>query len=155
MADQYYPPVGFHFAVTFELPGVGAQDFRFQEVGGLNAEMEMEAVKEGGNNRFTYQLPVRTKYEDITLKRGMVNGSPLVEWFRLAMDNFTFLPTNLLISLLNESHVPLQSWYVVNAIPKKTLGQQFQRRRKFDRGGDTGPELSIFQSHHSLTCPSK
>jgi phage tail-like protein len=125
MADQYYPPVGFHFVVAFELVGVLPQDFRFQEVGGLNVEMEMEAVKEGGNNRFTYQLPVRTKYEDITLKRGMVIGSPLVEWFRLAMDNFIFLPTNLMISLLNESHVPLQSWYVVNAIPKKLSVSNF------------------------------
>ncbi|WP_207632943.1 phage tail protein [Foetidibacter luteolus] len=114
-----YPPVGFHFSVVFELFPQTPNDFRFQEVSGLDVEVEMEPVKEGGQNRFTHQLPVRTRYTDITLKRGMFMGSGITLWCKNAIENFVFVPTNILISLLNADHLPLQSWYVINAIPKK------------------------------------
>ncbi|MFN8134123.1 MAG: DUF5908 family protein [Bacteroidales bacterium] len=35
-----------------------------------------------------------------------------------AFGNFVFEPANITIALLNSSHVPVQAWYVVNAIPK-------------------------------------
>lgn len=113
------PAAGFHFTVAFELFPQLPNDFKFQEVSGLEVEMEMEAVKEGGENRFTHQLPVRARYSDIVLKRGMFFGSGIITWCRQAIEHFNFQPTNLLISLLNEDHVPLNSWAVVNAIPKK------------------------------------
>jgi phage tail-like protein len=114
-----YPPVGFHFLVVFELFPQTPNDFRFQEVSGLEVDMEMEQIKEGGQNRFTHSLPVRNRYTDITLKRGMFIGSGITLWCKNAIENFVFQPTNVLISLLNSDHLPLQSWYVVNAIPKK------------------------------------
>ena len=114
-----YPPVGFHFLVKFELPKQVVDDTRFQEVSGLEAEMEMENFTEGGENRFTWQLPKRTRYSDITLKRGLFITSPLLEWCRDALENFSFAPANITISLLNEKHEPVMSWYVVSAIPKK------------------------------------
>lgn len=114
-----YPAIGFHFNVFFEIFPQTPNDFRFQEVSGLNVEMEMETVKEAGNNRFTYQLPVRAKYDDITLKRGVFIGSGITNWVRRALEDFDFQPTNILISLLDENHIPLHNWYVINAIPKK------------------------------------
>jgi len=115
-----YPLVGFHFVVAFELFPQLPQDFRFQEVSGLSVDVEMESFKEGGQNRFEHQLPVRTKYGDITLKRGM-NALPsgIMAWCINGVQNFTFQPTNLLITLLNDVHIPVQNWYVVNAIPKR------------------------------------
>jgi len=114
-----YPPVGFHFLVKFELSPDTTDDTRFQEVSGLEAEMEMESFTEGGQNRFTWQLPKRTRYSDITLKRGLFIKSPLITWCRDALENFVFAPANVTISLLNEQHAPIMSWYVVNAIPKR------------------------------------
>jgi phage tail-like protein len=114
-----YPPVGFHFLVTFQLFPQTPNDFRFQEVSGLDAEMEMETFVEGGQNRFTWQLPKRTRYSDLVLKRGMFMGSGIVLWCQNAFENFVFEPTNITIALLNELHVPVQAWYVVHAIPKK------------------------------------
>jgi phage tail-like protein len=35
------------------------------------------------------------------------------------------VPTNVLISLLSPEHLPLQSWYVINAIPKKIQVSNF------------------------------
>jgi phage tail-like protein len=114
-----YPPVGFHFAVAFQLLPLTPNDFRFQEVSGLDAEIEMESFAEGGQNRFTWQLPKKVRYSDITLKRGMFIGSGIVLWCRNALENFVFEPINITIALLNDKHVPIQTWYVVNAIPKK------------------------------------
>jgi phage tail-like protein len=114
-----YPPVGFHFLVTFQLFPQTPNDFRFQEVSGLDVEMEMESYPEGGQNRFTWQLPKRARYSDLVLKRGMFMGSGIVLWCQNAFENFSFEPTNITIALLNDLHVPVQAWYVVNAIPKK------------------------------------
>jgi phage tail-like protein len=114
-----YPLPGFHFLVSFESLPSSPNDSRFQEVSGLDVEMEMESFTEGGQNRFTWQLPKRARYSDITLKRGKFTGSAIVAWCKDAMENFSFLPVNFTISLLNEKHEPVQSWYVVNAIPKK------------------------------------
>lgn len=110
------PPVGFHFRVQFDDFG-NDQDMRFQEVLGISATIEMEAVIEGGQNRFTKQLPKRTKYSDITLKRGFYVDSEILEWCRVAIEDFEFEPMNLMISLLDEKHEPMSAWYVINAIP--------------------------------------
>ncbi len=114
-----YPPTGFHFIVSFQLLPQSENDFRFQEVSGLDVEMEMETFNEGGQNRFSWQLPKRARYSDLVLKRGMFIGSGIVLWCQNAFENFVFEPANLTISLLNNLHVPIQAWYVVNAIPKK------------------------------------
>lgn len=115
-----YPLVGFHFTVAFELFPQLPVDLRFQEVSGLSVDLQMESFKEGGENRFEHQLPIRTNYSDITLKRGMFAApSGIMAWCINAIENFTFQPTNVLISLLNDQHMPVRNWYVVNAIPKK------------------------------------
>lgn len=116
--DLFDPPVGFHFSVVFEMFPQTPNDFRFKEVNGLGVELETEKFKEGGNNRFSYNLPVRTKYDDLVLKRGLFIGSGIIKWCRDALEDFEFSPVNLLISLLNAQHVPLYNWHVINAIPK-------------------------------------
>jgi phage tail-like protein len=112
-----YPPVGFHFSVVFELFPQLPNDFRFQSVEGLTVDVETEDFKEGGENRFVHKLPTRTKYSDITLKRGMFLGSGIVLWCRNAIESFNFQPTNVIITLLNSDHIPIAAWYVVNAFP--------------------------------------
>lgn len=111
-----YHPVGFHFLVTFELE-THSQDVQFQEVSGLNVTVETESFAEGGENRFVHTLPVRTKYAELELKRGLLIGSGITKWVRDAIEKFRFHPVNISISLLNENHEPLRSWYVINAIP--------------------------------------
>ena len=114
-----YPYAGFHFLVSFESLSPADTDHRFQEVSGLDVEVEMESFTEGGQNRFIWQLPKRSRYSDIVLKRGLFTGSELLAWCKDAVEHFIFSPINLTISLLNEKHEPVQSWYVTNAIPKK------------------------------------
>ncbi len=115
-----YPPVGFHFLVAFQLVPQAPEDFQFQEVSGLTVELETEAYIEGGENRFTHQLPTRTRFQEIQLKRGLASvTSGLFHWVRNSLELFQFQPINVTISLLNDQHVPISTWLIVNAIPKR------------------------------------
>lgn len=115
---DYYPPWGFYYRVDFPFSG-NANDARFQTVSGLNVEYDTEEFKEGGENRFTHRLPVRTKYSDLVLKRGMLVGSEVIEWFSRAFRDREFEPSDVAVVLMNEEGEPLRTWNVRAAIPKK------------------------------------
>ena len=114
-----YPFTGFHFLVIFEIFPQLPNDASFQDVTGLSVDVDLDSYKEGGENRFTHRLPGRSRYTDLVLKRGMSLASGVQAWCQDSIENFNYQPTNLLISLLNEDHLPVSSWYVVNAIPIK------------------------------------
>jgi phage tail-like protein len=118
---EWYPPVGFHFKVSINLPDVAQEDkeTRFQEVTGLNKTLDIEEFKEGGENRFAHRLPNPAKYANVVLKRGMLVNSKLIDWCFDAIDNFIFSPTDVIITLLNEEHQPLSTWNIKNAFPVK------------------------------------
>jgi hypothetical protein len=51
----YEIPRSFHFKVEFlDVGGVVENDIRFQDVSGLTAEMGIEEIQEGGENRFSH-----------------------------------------------------------------------------------------------------
>uniref|UniRef100_C6E5Y0 Phage tail protein n=1 Tax=Geobacter sp. (strain M21) TaxID=443144 RepID=C6E5Y0_GEOSM len=115
---DYYPPWGFYYRVEFGF-SKNKDDVRFQTVSGLTVEYDMEEYKEGGENRFTHKLPVRTKYADLVLKRGMLTKSEVFDWLFRAFRDREFKPTDLNIVLLNEKGEPLRTWKVAHAVPRK------------------------------------
>jgi len=117
---DYYPPWGFYYKVEFDI-SKNKNDVRFQGVSGLSVEYDMEEYKEGGENRFTHKLPVRTKYADLVLKRGMLTDSSVVEWFLKAFRDREFAPTNVNVILMNEKSEPLRTWKIDHAVPKKWI----------------------------------
>jgi phage tail-like protein len=116
---EYYPPAAFHFRVEFLDIDTVDNDVLFQSVSGLTATIETENVKEGGENRFTHALPVRTQYSDLVLKRGVLTDSGVIAWCRDALEAFAFQPITVLVHLLDAAHEPLITWNVVHAWPKK------------------------------------
>jgi phage tail-like protein len=115
----YYPPVGFHFRVEFDLPKAGDQDIRFRDVAGLSMEMEEETYTEGGENRFSLKFPVRARYPDLVLKRGLLTGSAVREWCEAAIQNLDIKPVTVWVTILNDKHEPLQTYTFIKAWPKK------------------------------------
>lgn len=126
--ETYYPPGAFYF----ELAMVGQEtpagpwteiDASFQEVSGIQAELNTEEVVEGGENRFVHRLPRAAKYPNLVLKRGaVVRGSTLAEWVEeTLLSNLTtpIAPQELLVMLLNDQGEPLMSWGFSNAYPLK------------------------------------
>lgn len=116
----YYPPWGFYYKVEFSFSRE-PNDARFQTVSGLSVEYDYESFKEGGENRFEHKLPVRTKYADLVLKRGMLMDSAVIKWFLAAFRDREFEPADLSIILMNEKGGPLRTWNVAHAIPRKWL----------------------------------
>jgi phage tail-like protein len=117
-AGGYYPPLGFHFKVEFQ--GIGNDnDTRFQSVSGLNVEYDTESIKEGGQNHFEHKLPVRSKFSDLVLKRGMLTDSEVISWCKKALFDREITPVQVIVILLNPEHQPLRTWKVNNAWPRK------------------------------------
>jgi phage tail-like protein len=114
----YYPPWGFYYKVEFE-GSREPDEARFQSASGLSVEYDIEEYKEGGENRFTHKLPVRTKYADLVLKRGMLTGSEVIGWFLDAFRERAFRARSIVVILMNEASEPLRTWNVVHAVPKK------------------------------------
>ena len=124
-SEPYFPPVGFSFQVS--LTGIsGVNEGSFQEVTGLNVKLDVEEIKEGGENRFAHRFPSRPKYETLVLKRGMLTGSALIAWARDAVEQFSFSTKTVVILLLNENGAPLASWNIVNAWPVALRTSEFK-----------------------------
>lgn len=111
--------LGFRFGVFFFIGGLipNPLDIRFQRVSGLNATVETQTVREGGQNLYSHRLPKSITYGNLVLERGMVVGSPLNIEFNVAMSMFQFFPSNVLVTLFNDEMVPLSGWLFIKAYP--------------------------------------
>ena len=117
-----YPiPVGFFFTVDFGFQG--DDEAAFQEVGGLTVEITTEEYREGGLNHYSHRLPTGVKFGNLVLKRGMFKDSKTVNWCKNAIDNFTFEPRDITVSLLDfegqDKAKPLVQWAFQKAYPVK------------------------------------
>lgn len=121
MSNYPWQHVSFHFEVSFNGIGRKALDAKFQSVSGLEVQLETESIKEGGENRFEHTIPLRRKYSNLTLKRGVLGeaeGSLLYDWCKRAFQLEQIRTVNLDVILLNEKQDPLMKWKVINAWPK-------------------------------------
>ena len=114
----YEPPPAFFFLVYID--GCPT-DTGFQDVSGLKVEIETEDVAEGGQNRYVHRLPVRTKYSNLVMKRGVVTiPSPLGSWFDEAMSLGPVRKAGaktIVVQLLDPTAIPVVSWKVFGAYP--------------------------------------
>lgn len=117
-----YPPSAFYFRVVFGAT-LGLTDTSFQEVSGISAEIDVEPIVEGGENRFVHQLPKGVKHTNLELKRGIASmTSPLVIWCRsiMELDFIASVVTQpISVFLMNENGIPIRAWTFANAWPVK------------------------------------
>ncbi len=118
MAKSNYPPVGFYFKVHFGSAKFNSET-SFKEVSGLSVSMTPEDITEGGQLGYKHRLPTVAQYSNLVLKRGLVTDSKLRDWIEKGINDFTFTPLTINISLLNENAKPLMSWVVYKAYPVK------------------------------------
>ncbi len=115
------PPLGFRFGVLFMAMGTiqNPLDILFQKVSGLGTTVETYPVEEGGQNLYTQLLPKNILHDNLVLERGMIVGSPLAIEFNLAMSLFKFTPSNVLVTLLDNTRIPIAGWLFMKAYPVK------------------------------------
>jgi|GEM_PF-239572 len=94
----------------------------FLECGGLTMDREVLEHVEGGVNNFTYKLPGRVKYSNITLKRGITYSRALWEWYCKGLYDCRVLRKNISIILGNPEGRIAKQWNVIGAYPIKWSG---------------------------------
>jgi phage tail-like protein len=113
-----YPLPVFHFQVMW-----GGINLGFSEVGGLNVENQVIEYRDGMMREYSpVKQPGIPKFSNITLKRGVVRGdNQFFDWLNATKLNKAER-RDLIISLLNEDHVPVMTWKAKNAFPVKIEG---------------------------------
>jgi phage tail-like protein len=96
----------------------------FSECSGLDASLEVEPYKEGGENSYVHQLPTRVMHSNITLKRGVGFSEDLWNW------HFSYVSgkgarRDGLIFLQDELHIPIKVWSFKRGLPLKWTGPTF------------------------------
>ena len=123
MADFYLPPVAFFFEVSID--GGQKYDSSFKEVSGIEIEMDVEEIIEGGNNNFKHRLPGRSRYRNLVLKRGLVKeNTALHDWISATLLSEANLDEQIdkrkiTINLNNPDGSQVMSWSFENAYPVK------------------------------------
>lgn len=110
-----YPLPKFHFQVQW-----GGERIGFTEVTGLDRQIEPIEYREGSSLEFSkVKMPGMHKFSNLTLKRGSIAGdNDFYKWVNTI--NLTIVERrDIIISLLNEAHVPVMTWKAKNAFPVK------------------------------------
>lgn len=121
MAGRTDPYKSFNFRI--EINGITAA--QFSEVTGLQLETETEAFEEGGVNDFVHQLPKRTKYQHIVLKRGISDADEMWNWYQDVVNGQLKRKTGSIILGDVEGTDKLR-WDFFEAFPVKWAGPEFK-----------------------------
>jgi phage tail-like protein len=121
------PPFTGHFVFSVGSEGeieIGA----FTECSGLSVDVEVEELKEGGQNQFVHKLPGRLKWPNIVLKRGITNSDQLFAWLaECSGEGFEGLGNKLArkegeVALMDSSGNRIRTWEFEGAFPVKWTG---------------------------------
>ncbi len=99
----------------------------FTEASGLQATTQVEEFREGGLNSYVHKLPKETKFDNLTLKRGLGDSIALWKWHREVVAGI-FKRQEIQIQLLGrkEQSEPLKIWTFKEAYPIKWSGPEFK-----------------------------
>lgn len=115
------PYRSFRFRVEID----GLISAQASEVSGLVVETETEPYEEGGVNDFVHQFAKRTKYQPITLKRGITDLDEMWRWYQDVV-NGNFERKSGSIILMDESGNDTWRWDVADAYPVKWSGPELK-----------------------------
>jgi phage tail-like protein len=119
MQSRKDPYLNFRFLV--EINGIIVAGF--SDVTGLQVETEYEQIEEGGVNDHIHKLPKKTKYSNLTLKRGLTDSDVLWKWHKDVTNGKVTRNSGAIILLDTEGN-PKWRWIFKNAYPVKWTGPE-------------------------------
>jgi phage tail-like protein len=139
-ADPYG---AFSFAV--ELMGVISAGFN--EVSGLQSEVEVTDYREGGNNEYVHKVAGPAVYRtNLVLKRGYTNSFELWDWHAATLAG-AVRPLPISVLLHDRSGEPKWRWTFRDAYPVKWVGPAL-------RGSTAEVAVETLElAHHGLLLP--
>ena len=111
------PFIAFRFVVRINGDSFGG----FSEVSGLQAEVDVLELSEGGENAFVHKLPGRAKYGNTTLRRGLATP-PMWEWFHQLVNGVVDRRTVAIELLPPAGAAPAMRWVLESAFPSRWNG---------------------------------
>jgi phage tail-like protein len=135
---------------TFLFEVDGLEIGHFKEVSGLEVEISVESIEEGGENGFVHRLPGRMSWPNISLKRGITQTDNLLDWLnkssgeKFASAGNKLTRSTAAITLLGPAGKRLRAWEFVDAFPVKWKGPEFAA----DSTSDAAEQLEI--AHHGF-----
>lgn len=115
------PLMSFRFLVEIN----GITTAHASEVTGLQIETETETYEEGGVNGFVHHLPKRTKYQHITLKRGITCRDEMWEWYEGVISGRLERKSGAIILMDTEGNA-IWCWNFEGAYPVKWVGPELK-----------------------------
>lgn len=139
-------------AASFLVEVDGVEIGRFMEITGLEVEVGVESIEEGGENGYVHKLPGRMSWPNLVLKRGITQNDSLLSWLNKSSgEGFSGAGNKLTrssaaITLMGPGDKRLRAWNFDGAFPIKWRGPTFA-------AGSTEmavEELEI--AHHGFTA---
>jgi phage tail-like protein len=100
----------------------------FTECTGLEMTLETEDYPEGGNNGTVLKFPKRSKWGEITLRKGITRRTELFDWYYGFTQGVTKRKDGLII-LMNERHEPHTVWKFRRGLPVKYVAPQLNAQQ--------------------------
>jgi phage tail-like protein len=118
MSARKDPVLGFNFRVEIN----GVFEAGFNEVSGLQAEIEVQEYREGGINDFMHKFAGPVKFpSNLVLKNGITDSVKLWSWYQDVMRG-KFDRKSLDVVLLDAAGDEKRRWKFKNAYPVKWNG---------------------------------
>lgn len=112
------PALSHRFLATFFIKGVPSPlDMRFSQISGLGREMQLNSIREGGDNLGVVNLAERVTHGTLVLERGLMAVTPMTGMFELALGQFKNIYLNAVILLLNGQGIPVCAWTLTDVMP--------------------------------------
>lgn len=114
----------FATSVFFKLTIGGSDLGQFHTCSGLGAEVELEQYAEGGNNGFTWQLPGRITWTNITLTRPVTTDTlKIARWLNETTQRVERKDGEIVALRPNLSRII--SWQIQGIVPVRWQGPSF------------------------------
>ena len=97
--------VNYRFMVNFYGDG-SPLDMRFQSVSGISSTVEVDEIREGGENINMHNLPTRVTHDNLVLSRGIITGCSLNSHGRDVLHSLDISTGNIQVSPLDADDAP-------------------------------------------------
>ncbi|WLQ35533.1 phage tail protein [Streptomyces castrisilvae] len=136
----------FATSVFFKLAIGGSDLGQFHTCSGLGAEVELEQFAEGGNNGFTWQLPGRITWTNITLTRPVTTDTlKIARWLNETTQRVERKDGEIVA--LRPNLTRIISWQIQGIVPVRWQGPSFDP-------SSSEPAIETLEIAHEGLVPS-
>lgn len=124
---------------------------KFRMLTGLEVEVELNEIREGGQNQFVHVVPGTMRWPRLVLTEGITSDDALAKWLReTSGDGFAkagekLTRKTLAVTMLDDEGKPRRCWEVIEAFPVRWKGPDFDIN-----GHDEATEV-LEIAHHGFT----